>query len=319
MIMSRPQPEVAIVGIGSTGFTTKNSDQSTGAYAYRAAVAAIADAGLGREDIDGVVSSLQLAPGPDALKALLAGRQADTTDTEDVTVPPGCADAGAQAAGAVRFPAGTTTYVGTSVPPSGDSGPAGTSCYGGRIELTGNVVVFGSADLLRNDVLADPGVAALDLNALDQNGRGGASLTWLLPGADARGSGPATIWTVLPGWTPRAVVWLLVIGGLVVLWRARRLGPVVGEPLPVVVRAVEIVEGHGRLYLRAGARDRAAGQLRAATSRRLADRFGMPPAAIPLTAEERATLSGPPPVDDAELVRLANALHELDRGGSRHD
>ncbi len=60
------QAEVAIVGVGSTGFTTKNSDQSSGAYAYRAAIAAIADAGLGKEDIDGVVSSLQLAPGPAA-------------------------------------------------------------------------------------------------------------------------------------------------------------------------------------------------------------------------------------------------------------
>ena len=45
---------------------------------------------------------------------------------------------------------------------------------------------------------------------------------------------------------------------LLALWRARRLGPVVAEPLPVVVRAAETVEGRARLYRRGGARGQAA-------------------------------------------------------------
>ena len=60
------------------------------------------------------------------------------------------------------------------------------------------------------------------------------------------------------------------------LWRARRLGRVVEEPLPVVVRAAETVEGRGRLYRAAGARDRAAEALRRGARDRLVPRLGLP-------------------------------------------
>ncbi len=49
---------------------------------------------------------------------------------------------------------------------------------------------------------------------------------------------------------------------LAALWRARRLGPLVTERLPVVVRASETVEGHARLYRSRRARDRVAATLR---------------------------------------------------------
>ena len=68
-----------------------------------------------------------------------------------------------------------------------------------------------------------------------------------------RGSGPATVWDLFPDGVYRAFVWLILVGLLVVAWRARRLGGVVREPLAVVVRAAELVEGHGRLYERAQA------------------------------------------------------------------
>ena len=51
-------------------------------------------------------------------------------------------------------------------------------------------------------------------------------------------------------------LWLVVV--LVALWKGRRLGPLVAEQLPVVVRASETVEGRGRLYRSRRARDRAA-------------------------------------------------------------
>ena len=65
------------------------------------------------------------------------------------------------------------------------------------------------------------------------------------------GGGSPSIWSLFPPWTQRAFWWLLVVGVLVALWRGRRFGPVVTEPLPVVVRSAEVVEGHGRLYRRA--------------------------------------------------------------------
>ena len=45
------------------------------------------------------------------------------------------------------------------------------------------------------------------------------------------------------------------------LWRGRRLGPLVVEPLPVVVKAVESTQGRGRLYRRVRDRAHAAGIL----------------------------------------------------------
>jgi hypothetical protein len=104
---------------------------------------------------------------------------------------------------------------------------------------------------------------------------------------------------------------------------------VVTEALPVIVRSAELVEGHGRLYVRAGARDRAAAALRHATALRLAARLGLPrgaPAgqvAVAVaavvgrsSAETAGILAGPPPVDDAGLMRLALDLDHLEAAAS---
>ena len=115
-------------------------------------------------------------------------------------------------------------------------------------------------------------------------------------------------------------------GRLVALWKARRLGPLVAENLPVVVRASETVEGRGRLYRSRRARDRAAAALRTATLQRLAPRLGLSsqatPSAVvgavvartggdPVTVHH--TLFGPPPSTDTDLVDLAHALDDIER------
>jgi hypothetical protein len=110
------------------------------------------------------------------------------------------------------------------------------------------------------------------------------------------------------------------------LWRARRLGPVVREPLPVAVRSAETLLGRARLYRRARAADRAAATLRTATLRRLAARLAVPPAAGPeavavrvaaATGQDpqqvRQVLLGPAPADERALVRLADDLDHLER------
>ena len=67
---------------------------------------------------------------------------------------------------------------------------------------------------------------------------------------------------------PRGLVpalWLVAAAVLAtMLWRGRRLGPLVVEPLPVVVKAVESTQGRGRLYRRVRDRTHAASVLRAA-------------------------------------------------------
>ncbi len=98
----------------------------------------------------------------------------------------------------------------------------------------------------------------------------------------------------------------------------------------MVVRASETTEGRARLYRRAKARGRAAEALRRAAAHRLAPALGVPlrsgapdPDALCAAAADRlpdqpagdvrALLYGPPPTDDAALLRLADDLDALER------
>jgi hypothetical protein len=236
-----------------------------------------------------------LDPSPNALAAAAPGLSVG--DVVGGTRPPDCAAAGPRAAGPVDFGDRAASY---------DSRSPMVRCYGGAVVFAGPVAVLGSADLLRNDALTRRGVAALDVNLLSAD-RTVDSVTWLLPGADASGAGAPTVWELFPSGVHRAAIWLVLTGLVVVLWRARRLGPPVAEPLPVVVRAAEVVEGHGRLYRRGGSRAEAAAALRAGTAARLARRRGTPP-----DARAGRWLSGPVPTTDRELVELARALRTLE-------
>ncbi|MEO7069734.1 MAG: DUF4350 domain-containing protein [Nostocoides sp.] len=184
-------------------------------------------------------------------------------------------------------------------------------------------VLVGYDDFLSNERVASDDFAALAIRAL------GASphLLWYVPGAgdlaDAVAAKPGGI--LFPPWF-RPLVW--VLGSAVVLLalvRGRRLGRVVPEPLPVVVRAVETTENLGRLYRRAGDRDRTAALLRAGTTARLAHRFGIRPSSSPATLTEaisRATgrpthevnalLHIPVGQDDRSLLDLAQQLSDLE-------
>jgi len=121
------------------------------------------------------------------------------------------------------------------------------------------------------------------------------------------------------------VIQLGIVVLLTALWRMRRLGPLIAEPLPAVVRACETVQGHGRLYRSRRARDRAAAALRGAALGRIAARLGLPRGTPPQATcgelasrtgrgadEIRAVLFGPVPADDAALVRLATDLDALE-------
>jgi hypothetical protein len=185
------------------------------------------------------------------------------------------------------------------------------------------VTLLGSPLALTNDRFDELGNAALTLSLLGQNGR----LLWYLPSlGDVSAGEQRTFYELVPDgfwWgLTQAVVAVLVL----MFWRARRLGPVVPEPLPVVVRAAETVEGRARLYRRAGARDKAASALRAGALRRLIPLMGLPRSAEPpavvdgvaartrRTAPELAALLyGAAPADDAALVRLAGDLDALER------
>jgi hypothetical protein len=186
-----------------------------------------------------------------------------------------------------------------------------------------NVTVLGIAEVLTNDHLDEQGNASLALSLLGAHNR----LVWYLPAPGALPAGEQrSFYDLVPDAVWWAVAQLVVAVLLLGLWRVRRLGPVVPEPLPVVVRSTETVEGRGRLYRRSGARDKAAAALRAASLRRLMPALGLPRGSNPATVadavagrtgltavEVSALLYGAAPTDDSALVGLAARLDDLER------
>jgi hypothetical protein len=183
-------------------------------------------------------------------------------------------------------------------------------------------VVIGQPSGLTNDRLAKQGNASLMFNTLATTG----DVIWYVPSADLLPGQQQSLTSLLPHWVLWVTLQLFVVAGLCVLWRGRRLGRLVPEPLPVVVRAVETTEGRARMYRRARAQDRAAAQLREATMTRIRAHTGLPrsasPADLVAVVATRTGLPGPavadlllgpPPLDDAGLVALAQNLDRLDR------
>ncbi|MEU1751215.1 DUF4350 domain-containing protein [Micromonospora matsumotoense] len=129
-----------------------------------------------------------------------------------------------------------------------------------------------------------------------------------------------------PPWFWALLIQLALVALLVVLWRARRLGPPVTEPLPVEVRAAETVLGRARLYQRARAHGPTAATLRTAARDRLRGRLHLPATTghAELAArvagrtggdpeQIRELLYGAEPETDAALLELARSLDRLTR------
>ena len=132
--------------------------------------------------------------------------------------------------------------------------------------------LFLAPDVLSNDHVTEADNAALSLRLLGQHPK----LVWYVADpTDISAADGVSISSLLPRWLYPAL-WLLLIGTLaVLLWRGRRFGPLVREPLPVVVRAAESTESRGRLYHRARDRGHAATILRHATRRRLTQHLAL--------------------------------------------
>ena len=186
---------------------------------------------------------------------------------------------------------------------------------------------LGAADLLTNDQVLRADNAAVALRLLGQRDR----LVWYVPdAADLVGDDGVTLSTLLPRWIFPG---LWVLGAAVVallLWRVRRLGPLVTEPLPVTVKAIETAHSRGRLYRKSGDRAHAARALRRAARATVAERLHLPGTA---TADQVALVrdvsrhlgrpleqvhalladDGPIPQTDPDLIALANDLAALQR------
>lgn len=271
------------------------------------------------------LSALRRLPGSlvviGAAGPTLAALDVDTDDSGPVQVEarrPACDLPAAERAGDVEL--GGPTYRVTS---------ESIGCYasGGRATLlvlpNERVSLLGSGELLTNARLDERGNAALALGLLGS----GTDVQWLLPRPGARDAmTDRSLNDLLPDAVKLAALQLLIAAAALALWRSRRLGPVVREPLPVVVRAAESVEGRSRLYRSARSRGTAAEALRAGARDRLVRRLGLPTdtgrAGLVDAVSARisrepagldALLYGAEPGDDAALVRLADDLDTLNR------
>ncbi|WP_282083572.1 DUF4350 domain-containing protein [Streptomyces tendae] len=276
-----------------------------------------------------------VAPGGAAVERLVPGVTADPALSLDSTLAPACdlpaaRRAGTADTGGIRY----STHL------------EADACYPSRRLATllripepstaapaegapGDTIVLGARDILFNNHLDEHGNASLALQLLGSRDH----LVWYLPSRsdlpdpdDERG-----FFDLLPSGWLWGTLQLFIAAALAALWRARRLGPLVPEKLPVAIRASETVEGRARLYRKANARDRAATALRSATRTRLAPLVGVPvtqahtpESLLPALAAQlhgapgdgqtlHTLLFGPPPGDDAALIALADQLDALER------
>ena len=199
-----------------------------------------------------------------------------------------------------------------------------------RRGATPPMVLLGSTSMPANDQITDDSNAAVMLRVLGHSGR----VVWYVPSREDVPAGDDTgLGSLLPRWLGP----VLALGGFaflgLVLWRGRRFGRLVPEPLPVVVRAVETTESRGRLYRRARDASRAGATLQEATRARLADYLGLPRPSPSISSrgadqalvgavsaatgrqvgEVGALLLGPPPTRDDHLLGLAAELAALEK------
>ncbi|MEV0097134.1 DUF4350 domain-containing protein [Streptomyces sp. NPDC050738] len=267
-----------------------------------------------------------LSPGPPSLSTLAPGVRAEAPAEVSARAPhctlPAAVRAGPADTGGIRYSAAPSTGTAACYPANGL--PTLLTIPSPH---QGDTVLLGAPDILLNDHLDAEGNASLALQLLGSR----PHLVWYLPSlsdVSASDGGNKSFFDLIPSGWLWGTLQLALAAALAAIWRSRRLGPLIPERLPVTLRASESTEGRARLYRKTNARDRAAAVLRSAARTRLAPLLGVPPtethtpesllpavsAQLPTTAHDlRTLLFGPPPADDAALIRLADELDALER------
>ncbi|MGN6635319.1 MAG: DUF4350 domain-containing protein, partial [Oryzihumus sp.] len=268
-------------------------------------------------------SLVLVAPGPDATRGL--GLPVDVRSAQ--VWDPVAADCDSPGLTPdLVLSSGDRTYL-----PTHDGAPV-TTCFqdraGGVLASTApsgelpQVVLLGSPQALANGSILRADNAAI---ALRLAGRTDRVLWYVASDLDVPVTDPTSLDTLLPRW-----LWPgLVLGAgavlALMLWRGRRLGRLVVEPLPAVVSATETTRSRSRMYRKAGDRTRAAAVLQAGTRSRLTAYLGLPRGTDPATlAAAVAAVTGRrtdevgaaltrPPADDSSLIALGQLLATLEK------
>lgn len=251
-----------------------------------------------------------------------------------------CSQRDATAAGAIATAGAVFTRLGAvdgqSCFPTQDPEGAGALFVDGP--AGGQVALVADGSLFLNDNIDESGNAALALRLVGGHHEAvwylgsyydTTVLTWTSSddpqGPAQRDDVPASTDFLPPG-TGNVVFALGLALFVVAWWRARRFGPLVHEPLPVVIRSSESTRGRARMYRAAGASGRAAASLRAAAATRIGARIGVPRSAtrsVFVAATARASgrtveqvdaiLYGPPPANESAMMTLIAQIDTLER------
>jgi hypothetical protein len=188
------------------------------------------------------------------------------------------------------------TYGGQGLRAGGCFGQGGTSVLVQRDALW----LLTSPASISNRHVLEKDNAALALRLLGQQ----PHLVWYVADpADLSAGEGFSLSRLLPPWLdPSAILLVFAVLALMV-WRGRRLGPLVTEQIPVVVRAVESTQARGRIYRRTSDRAHASGILLEATRRRLTESLGLPPrTSVEAVADAAAFRAGRDPLEVRALL-----------------
>lgn len=252
------------------------------------------------------------APGAD-----VTGRAHDERTLEPDCALPAATTAGDAGMVGELYSTGPGTEALGCYPASGGSALLQVSAPDGT-----TTTVLGTGSPLTNRDLDSAGNASLMLNLLAAE-----DVVWLRPDPPEEVGG-ATLWELVPLGVRWSLAPLALALLLFALWRGRRMGALVPESLPVVVRATETTEGRAGLYQSGKARDRAVSALREGFLERSVPKLGLrsdagPDAVVAAVAarsgDDPQTLrpllypSQPDPytADDAAMLRLAEEIDQL--------
>ena len=184
------------------------------------------------------------------------------------------------------------------------------------------VTLLGDDTLISNGAILDADNAAIALRLFGQTDH----LVWYVPSLADISAADKSSRSIAPEWFRPGLALATSAVVFLCLWRGRRLGRLVAEPLPVIVRAVETTESRARMYRRSRDRSRALAVLQLATRRRLTAYLGLSASsAVSSVAAAAAAVSGrhyddvlallssPAAHDDSSLLELANTLAALEK------
>ncbi len=182
--------------------------------------------------------------------------------------------------------------------------------------------VLGQPEVFANVGITRKAHAAIAMRLL----AGGERVVWFVPPPAEDDPPLGTPGSVdPPAWALPVLVLVTLTLLALALWRGRRLGPLVTEPLPVAVPADETTRARARLYRRAGDPDAIARILRDAAADDLRQALRLRPdselteiaraiaAALPDTTADDVHALLTRPVPERELLAHARELRRLRR------